>query len=104
MLFVFLKIATLTAILNANRQYKFEMDSNKHLKRKYNSDNWSECCSCGERGSPGMMTNVFNLSLRENETVVKPFAEILEFALSLEVSFQKVTLINEIRNKCPFLL
>lgn len=55
-------------------------------KRKLNDfiSSWSECCICGERGSLGM-TNVFNLSLRENEIVVKPFSEILEFALGLKV-------------------
>jgi hypothetical protein len=58
-------------------------------KRKLNDfvSSWNECCCCGERGSLGM-TNVFNLSLRENETVVKPFAEILEFALGLIVSIR----------------
>lgn len=43
-----------------------------------------ECCVCGERGSLNL-TDVFNLSLRENEIVVKPFAEIIEFALGLKV-------------------
>lgn len=44
----------------------------------------NECCVCGEGGSLGM-TNVFNLSLRENETVVSSFSEILEFSLGLKV-------------------
>jgi hypothetical protein len=48
---------------------------------------WNECCVCGERGSLGM-TNVFNLSLRENETVVSSFSDILEFALGLKVKFE----------------
>lgn len=47
---------------------------------------WNECCVCGERGSNGM-TNVFNLSLRQNESVVSSFVDILEFALSLKVSY-----------------
>lgn len=45
---------------------------------------WKECCICGVRGSLGM-ANVFNLSLRENETVVSSFDDILQFALGLKV-------------------
>jgi hypothetical protein len=48
---------------------------------------WKVCCLCGVRGSLGM-ANVFNLSLRENETVVSSFSNILEFALGLKVIFK----------------
>ena len=59
----------------------------KRLKLDELFSKLNECCVCGERGSQGM-TNVFNLSLRENETVVSSFSDILEFALSLKVHYK----------------
>lgn len=83
------KIAAKTVNKLCARTFQ-EMTQIDAKKRRLNDfiNSWSECCICGERGSLGM-TNVFNLSLRENEILVKPFVEILEFSLGLKVRKQK---------------
>lgn len=42
------------------------------------------CCICGDP-SEGM-TDVFSISLREDQGRIKPFSEIFSFALGIEVS------------------